>query len=203
VKKSLLISLVILLAVSLGITMVSPQSVKAQPPAGKFTFNIMAEGQGDWKLSYFSGGHDNGTGEFSFGITGEVSDKKIPMGRGHGYPPDAEVAGHVIGSFDGHTISVGLQGHLHKDHLGRMPVRLNEEWNDIPRLIQMHALTLRGSYDGEPIYRSGSNHFAVDDELGYNRIEGLLVIPDVGYLTIWIDETEADIFKFKIHEVGN
>lgn len=195
--------LAILLAVSLGITVVSPHPVKARPPEGKFTFNIRAEGQGDWTLYYFGGGSENGTGEFSVSIAGEVSDKQYPMGKGYGYPPDAEVAGHVVGSFDVHTISVGLQGNLHKDHYGRMPVRLNKYWNDILRLIQIHGLTLRGNYDGEPKYQPGASHFAVDDESGYKKIEAWLTIQDVGYLIIWIDETEADIFKYKISEIGN
>ena len=188
-KRLFLILLAVLLAVSLSITMFPAQSVKAQPPNGGTTFTITAKGQGSYKI----GSSESGTGEFSISVAGQAKSKQ-PLSHGYGYPPQAEVGGHISGSFDGHTVHGGLQGNQVEFGCSHAGHPLN--------LIHVIGLRLTGNYDGNAIKTPASNPVWVYGDPGSRTVEARL---QHGYLVIYIkiDEATADTFKVKIREVGN
>jgi len=187
-KRLFLVSLAIVLVMSLGIMMFPTQSVEAGQNGGR-VFSITAKGQGAYKI----GAIEEGDGEFSISVAGQAKSKQ-PLGHGYGYPPQAEVGGHISGSFDGHKINVGLQGNQ---------VHFGCECDRPLNLIHVFGLRLRGNYDGNPIKTGGSNHVWVYGEPGNRTVKVMLTIPGVSYLHIWMYETGADIFEVEIREVGN
>jgi len=201
-KRLFLILLAVLLAVSLSITMFPSQSVRAQPPNGGTTFSITAKGQGDYTLKIHENGTTSGTGEFSISVAGQAKSKQ-PLSHGYGYPPQAEVGGHISGSFDGHTVHGGLQGnqvdfvHFDCSHDGQQ------------NLIHIRGLGLKGNFDGEVIDTARNKLvYVYDNEFGIKTFK--VWLPNFpgpnDSLTIWMYETgdnAADIFKVKIREIGN
>jgi len=193
-KRLFLVSLAIVLVMSLGIAMFPIQSVEAGQDGGR-VFNITAKGQGDYTIRIYPSPPTNGTGEFSISVHGQAKSKQ-PLGHGYGYPPQAEVGGHISGSFDGHKINVGLQGNQVEFDCSHLGHPLN--------LIHVFGLRLRGNYDGNAIKTGGSNHVWVYGDEGSRTIEALLYHADIGgYLYIYVSEATADTFKVNIHEVGN
>jgi len=193
-KRIFSILLVVLLAVSLGITVVPTQSVEASPSGGK-VFSITAKGKGDYKITKPL---EEGTGEFSIRVTGQVSEKGSSMGWAN--PPDAVAGGHIRGSFVGRTIQAGLHGNT---------VHFNCQHSIEPeRLIHIMDLTVRGTFDGEKIDTPSNKHVSVYyDDSGIKIIEAFLFnfpSPHTN-LIIKLYETgdkAADVFEVKIREVG-
>ena len=192
-KRLLSISLAVLLALSLGITMFQPQSVEASPSGGE-VFSITAKGQGDYKIT---NPVEEGTGEFSVRVTGQVSEKGSSMGWAN--PPDAVAGGHIRGSFGDHIIQASLHG---------KQVHFNCQHGIEPeRLIHITSLTVRGTFDGEKIETPSNKHVSVYYEDSIKIIRVYLhnfPSPNTG-LIIKLYETgdkAADVFEVKIREVG-
>ena len=196
-KKLLLISLAVLLAVSLSITMFPTQSVEASHKHRQgITFHIKAEGQGTFE-NKTQWPYEDGDGDFSVNLNG--SGHFANYGRGLAWHGGG---GYVKGSFDGREMNVALQ-------VVRVEVKgSHSNYPDMP--IRVH-FTPKGLYDGVPIVY-GYGYLA-----GNTYINGYWIKPDATemkvvlnlkdkndswhHITIYMDEY-ADIFKVDIDVVG-
>jgi len=146
-KKLLLISLVVLLAVSFGIAMFPTQSVAALEKGG-LTFHIKAKGEGTYTFGHPQHPTEEGDGDFSINIAGQKGwGYKCNRGYwGWGHPRDT-VQGHIKGSFGEHEINITLVNpggnnlFIYLDSLGRL------------KNVYFH---LKGTYDGNKIETFGN-----------------------------------------------
>ena len=192
-KRLLSISLAVFLAVSLGITMVPPQSVEASHEHRKgVTFNIKATGEGSYVAKPPWDGSDQGSGEFSIGFAGAGRFFTPARGIAWGWRSSA---GHIKGSFGTHEINVNLHLYPMNDYYF--------EYNRQNNTLKIYGVSLTGSYDGKKL-TGGSLGF---DILGPNSASitvHLVILTDAGHsaVDITIGEALADRFKIDIHEVG-
>jgi len=139
-KRLLLISLAVLLAVSLGITMFPTQSVAALQKGG-LAFHIKAKGEGDYLYQY--PGSESGTGEFSINVAGNKRfNYQFSRGRWRWGLQDV-IQGHIKGSFGEHEIDVTLTN----------PWSLGEQvWlDDETGKITAVGFKFKGTYDGNKV----------------------------------------------------
>ena len=157
-KRLLLISLAVLLAVSLSITIFPAHSVAALQKGG-LAFHISAEGEGE----YWFGGWEfepppqTWTGEVSINVAGQkgYGYKRTGYSRGYGTPQDI-VQGHIKGSFGEHEIDVTLKnptGYGTLVHLDNGKL----DW------VTFH---LKGTYDGNKVKSAGNRIKVVYDGNG-------------------------------------
>lgn len=201
-KRLLSILLAVLLALSLGITMVPAQSVEAKYEHKQgIVFHIKAEGQGTYEHSPPWNPPEDGSGEFSINLNGSGNFYNMAQGMAfslHGG------GGYVKGSFNGKEMDVKLQ-----------VVRVESCYSHVkyPNLpIRVH-LRPKGFYDGVPIvYGFGQligNTYI--DKKGWwikpdaTEMKVVLHLQDKNgswhHITIYMDDS-ADIFQVDIDLVG-
>jgi len=144
-KRLLLISLAVLLAVSLSITIFPAHSVEAVQHGG-LAFHISAEGEGEYQ---FLGDSEWQPGEFSINVAGQKgwNYKRTGYSRGYGTPQDT-VQGHISGSFGEHEIKLTL--------MNPTGVRGPFTYNDYVKLypngkLESVGFKAKGTYDGNKV----------------------------------------------------
>jgi len=147
-KKLLLISLVVLLAVSFGIAMFPTQSVAALEKGG-LTFHIKAKGEGTYTFGHPQHPTEEGDGDFSINIAGQKGwGYKCNRGYwGWGHPRDT-VQGHIRGSFGEHEIKLTL--------MNPTGVHGPFTYNDYVKLypngkLKSVGFKAKGTYDGDKV----------------------------------------------------
>lgn len=152
-KRLISISLAVLLAVSLGITMFPTQSVAALEKGG-FSFHIKAKGEGEYQ---FAGDTEWQQGEFSINVVGQKGyNYKFHRGyRGWGTPQDT-IQGHIKGPFGEHAIDVTL---TNPSSFG------TQVWLESGKLKKV-GFKFKGTYDGSKVISHQSYIIVYYDEYG-------------------------------------
>lgn len=191
-RKLLLISLAVLLAVSLSITMFPTRSAEASKEHTKgITFNIRAAGEGSYKVKPYGGVPEEGLGAFAIGFAG--SGFSYTPGRGLAWRSSA---GHVKGSFGPHEIDVNIHVWPSNSYYCK--------YNRVTKTIKLYGISVTGgSYDGKKV-TNGWGEFDILSPDSTSITVHLNVITDAGHylVDITIEEASADRFKIDIHEVG-
>ena len=188
-KKLLLISLAVLLAVSLSITMFPTQSVEASHKHRQgITFHIKAEGQGTFE-NKTQWPYEDGDGDFSVNLNG--SGHFANYGRGLAWHGGG---GYVKGSFDGHEMDVALQVvrvEVNVPHSTNMPITVHFN----PKGLYDGVKIVNGSGFLGPI-KPNATEMIIDLRLWGENNNPLCI------MKIYMDEESADIFKVDIDLVG-